>query len=320
MELLPTELRFYAEGNNRTSVLRAAFRFGPVDYIEMDGDGFIRFWGGRRILYTITQVYHGQYLHDDHIPAISDFWIFSGPLYARSLYVIAHRCNDVPKISQSLALGCNDIEIDAIRINGRWYADHGELAAIDRILLVQRTFMRDWADGAAAAYGQFRHQWLVLIVDLKNYAETADLYLQLRERLPHLFIIFSVSHQDSAQGAFGPIWPLQSDRDGYAVDGNNNWGHVVYWFQSRGITRSWYGNGLNAAMNGVEGAGARGDTYRTYAWTLRREQVRDFSRGARCDAVMVNQDTIADAVAAARDEGVLAVPGYHNPFIGSSPG
>jgi hypothetical protein len=239
-----------------------------------------------------------------------------------SMYAIAHRTNSCHLIGRVLAAGANAIEIDVRFGLGSWYVEHDFVHPLS-------TTLSSWLASAQEAFHIFSTRWTLLIVDIKTSRDNnlEALRSTIRNALPDLYAIYSISNLEDAT-AFDHVIPSLHLKDGLAVDYHNNPLEVRDFFIQRGVTRFWYGNGINAPMHHMvelfgpnvrrslaEAAVLKRATprFRTYAWTVPTEAlVAEYL--CFCDGVMVNEDLIPAAVGMIERIGQLAIPGRDSPF------
>src|SRR4051812_16832775 len=110
----------------------------------------------------------------------------------KSLYIIAHRCNDLKKPAKALKQGANAIECDV------WIDDEMNLSISHNGLDKQN--IDEWLRLIAELKKQYQDKFELIIFDIKKCAPITDLLNKTHQTLPSgLKIIYSTSKLEDAK-------------------------------------------------------------------------------------------------------------------------
>jgi len=253
----------------------------------------------------------------------------------RPFYAIAHQCNTPEAVTAALAAGANAIECDFRLRDGELVIGHPPLP----------NPFRDWTPlvpylQRVAEIGTRYPSFALQIFDCKDsVTSNADfaraLLTAIRTQLTAqsgIAIIISVASLGE-RGFFDGIYRDLRDREGIAIDEENDPSAVSGYFRALGVRNHAYANGIDALLPGpnvrpsVREAIRRRQEFQSkliYVWTLaRRDAMRDYLRMG-VDGILVNdvpslrevlrEPEFADCVRlAGRDElafGLPTMPAY----------
>ncbi|MBC7891196.1 MAG: hypothetical protein H7Y12_03200 [Sphingobacteriaceae bacterium] len=235
----------------------------------------------------------------------------------RPLYVVAHRCNSPSLLTDALNRGANAIEFDVrygkpvAGADPAWYVEHD-------FANVGSTKLSDWLDAARPLAERTPH-WALLYVDIKTAERLDELKRMLREKLPaSIQILYSMGNY-ADRDAFDKVLPLEAN-EGLSIDYHTNVQEVKDYFVSKGISRCWFGIGLNAGMSeaskpmlltaskeAVQVRNTTSQIAKTCVWTFESESsIRRYFDKVRVDAMLVNPRAIDIGIRVARENGRLA--------------
>ncbi len=236
---------------------------------------------------------------------------------ARPLYVVAHRCNSPSLLTDALNRGANAIEFDVrygkpvAGADPAWFVEHD-------FANVGSTKLSDWLD-AARTLAERNPHWALLYVDIKTAERLDELKRLLREKLPAAIQILYSMGNYADRGAFDNVLPLEAN-EGLSIDYHTNVQEVKDYFVSKGISRCWFGIGLNAGMSeaskpmlltaskeAVQVRNTTSQLAKTCVWTFESESsIRRYFDKVRVDAVLVNPRAIDIGIRVANENGRLA--------------
>jgi hypothetical protein len=155
---------------------------------------------------------------------------------ARSIFLIGHRCNDIPTIDKAFRQKVNGIECDLwADSKKKWWISHGGCKKRDLL---------EWLTYIGEAEEKFSRRLELIVFDIKSpqpFKGVRDLIQQILR--PGLRVVYSTAKISKAH-IFTDIVPLLTTNEVIAIDEEDDPKEVAEFFRKIGASQCWYGNGI----------------------------------------------------------------------------
>ena len=227
----------------------------------------------------------------------------------KPFYVIAHRVNSPDEIETHVEKGANAIELDISVDDGVLEVSHGnvtnpayEIENYFEKLVQVATDYPSLAliifDCKFTGYPQFALQLFNLIRS------------EITSRVP-LNIVLSIGRYDDRNFFLPIIEEGLTEREGLAIDEDNEPLRVINFFEEHGISNYCYGNGIatiapgpkvpNSILDAIKEKALRQNAKMVYVWTIRNESsFRNYLRMG-VDGIMINENRIDNLLSVFND-------------------
>jgi hypothetical protein len=221
----------------------------------------------------------------------------------RPVYVIGHRCNDPGDIGIALNKGANAIECDLQydKKSKQVFVNHDGDSG---------TNLSEWLNSAKHNMAIYPSQFALIIFDCKfatgDPSHTADAmeatrklirsFLNANETIP-MNVLFSIADYGN-RGAFEIIMGDLLPNEGIAIDQSDDPKTVQGFFEQKGVTNCWYGDGIitpvpkdvhEYILEGCKLRDEKGIPKKVYVWTLaKKSSIKKYFDDTHVDGVMVN--------------------------------
>jgi hypothetical protein len=214
---------------------------------------------------------------------------------SRNFYLIAHGCNDVSKINKAFRQKANGIECDLwADEEGKWWISHDGN---------EKTDLVEWLTYIGKAERKFGQELAVIVFDTKTpnpFSGVREIInMHLPPGLPH---IYSTAKLENAH-IFTEIVPLLTEKEGIAVDEEDDPKEVAAFFERIGAQQCWYGNGITlipindtfheAMQQAAPIRDAKKSFSKIYTWSVHRtEAIRKYILEDKVDGIIVGLNNI----------------------------